>query len=96
MLTGKQRAALRKMANDIDTIFQVGKNGISDNLISQINDALEARELIKIRALDTAGEMPRQLCNMICEATGAEPVSVIGGRFTIYKPSKNNKRIKLS
>lgn len=95
MLTGKQRAMLRKIANEIDTIFQIGKNGINDNLITQINDALEAREIIKLRALETTSEAPRELCTAICEATGAEPVQVIGSRFTIYRPSKNNKKIAL-
>lgn len=95
MLTGKQRAHLRKLANGIDTIFQIGKGGLGEPLIIQINDALEARELVKIRVLDTANDLPRRLCGEVCEATGAEPVLVIGSRFVVYKPSKKQPKIQL-
>ena len=93
MLTSKQRANLRKQANSIDTIFQVGKDGVGENLIAQLLDALEARELIKIRVLENALMTPREASDIVCEATGADPVQVIGTRFVIYKKSEKNPRI---
>lgn len=93
MLTSKQRANLRKQANSIDTIFQIGKDGVGENLIQQVNDALEARELIKLRVLENALMTPREASDIVCEATGADPVQVIGTRFVIYKKSVKNPRI---
>lgn len=95
MLTSKQRAQLRAMANSMETIGQVGKGGINDNLIKQVEDALEARELIKMRVLETAFMTAREACDAICEATGADPVQTVGSRFVIYRPSKNKKKIEL-
>lgn len=95
MLTSKQRAHLRAMANTEETILQVGKGGICDNLITQVDEALEARELIKLRVLETAPFTPREAANHLAELTSAEPVQVIGSRFVLYRPSKNKKRIDL-
>lgn len=95
MLTSKQRAELRKLANSIDTIFQIGKDGIGENQINQISDALEARELVKIRVLETALMTPREASDIVCKATGAEGVQTIGTRFVIYRRSVNNPRIEL-
>lgn len=96
MLTSKQRAQLRAMANSMETIGQVGKGGINENLIKQVEDALEARELIKLRVLETAFMTAREACEAICAATGAEPVQTVGSRFVIYRPSKNKKKIELA
>ena len=93
MLTSKQRANLRKQANSIDTIFQIGKDGFGENLVNQLLDALEARELIKIRVLENALMTPREASDIVCEATGADPVQVIGTRFVIYKKSEKNPKI---
>ena len=95
MLTSKQRAELRKLANPIDTIFQIGKDGVGENQINQISDALEARELVKIRVLENALLTPREACDIVCEATGAQPVQTIGTRFVIYRRSEKNPRIEL-
>ena len=89
MLTSKQRARLRAMANSLDTIFQVGKGGIEASLVKGVSDALEARELIKLRVLDNAAYSAREA------ATNADVVSVIGSRFVLYRPSENNKMIIL-
>lgn len=94
-LTSKQRANLRKQANGIDTIFQIGKDGIGDNLIAQVNDALAARELIKLRVLETAMLTAREACEAICEKTEAAPVQTVGTRFVIYKPNPKAPKIKL-
>ncbi len=95
MLNSRQRAQLRGMANDMETIFQVGKSGISDNTIKQVVDALEARELIKLRILETCPTSVRETADKIAEQVGADVVQVIGTRFILYKESKNNKTIKL-
>lgn len=95
MLTGKQRSSLRAMANGIDPIFQVGKDGISENVIKQFDDALEARELVKATVLRNAMADTRDVCEKIAQETGAEIVQVIGNRFVLYRESKENKTIEL-
>jgi len=95
MLTGKQRSYLRSLANNIEPIFQVGKGGINENMIKQFNDALEARELIKVSVLKNAEEDTRDICNEAAELTGAEIVQIIGNKFVLYKESKNNKVLEL-
>ncbi|MBR6709321.1 MAG: ribosome assembly RNA-binding protein YhbY [Clostridia bacterium] len=94
MLTSKQRAHLRALANPIDTIMQIGKGGITENLVATISDALEARELIKLRVLENSEETPRSAAEALAEAVGAEVVSVIGTRFVLYRASKKNPRIE--
>ncbi|MBR2742707.1 MAG: ribosome assembly RNA-binding protein YhbY [Clostridia bacterium] len=95
MLTSKQRAYLRGLANNIDTIFQVGKSDIKDTLIKQTDDALEARELIKIRVLETSGMTAREAAEELAAATGAEVVAVIGSRMILYRESVKHKKIVL-
>ncbi len=93
MLTSKQRATLRAMANPIDTIFQVGKGGVNDQMCKSISDALEARELIKLKVLDNSDYTAKEAANEIAEAVGADVVSVVGKKFVLYKESKENKTI---
>lgn len=85
MLNSKQRAALRGIAGTMDTIFQVGKGGINEALISQVCDALRKRELIKLRVLDNSAYTSREAAEEIAEKTGADVVQVIGNRFVIFK-----------
>ena len=87
-MTGKERAALRAQANKLQPIFQIGKGGVSDNLLKQLDEALEARELIKITILETAYEDTRELCNEIAKELGAEPIQAIGSKFVLYRKSK--------
>ncbi|MBO5195687.1 MAG: ribosome assembly RNA-binding protein YhbY [Clostridia bacterium] len=93
MLTSKQRAALRAMANPIDTIFQVGKGGVNEQMCKSIADALEARELIKLKVLDNSDYTAKEAANEIAEAVEADVVSVVGKKFVLYKESKENKTI---
>jgi len=86
-MTGKERAALRAQANKLQPIFQIGKGGVSDNLLKQLDEALEARELIKITILETAYEDTRDLCNEIAKELGAEPIQAIGSKFVLYRKS---------
>lgn len=98
MLTSKERAALRRMANELRTIFQIGKGDVSDNLIQQVSDALNTRELIKLRVLETSGLTAREAAAEISDATGSEVVQVIGTRFVLYRESRDlpaEKRIQL-
>ncbi|MBE6695275.1 MAG: ribosome assembly RNA-binding protein YhbY [Ruminococcaceae bacterium] len=95
MLTSKQRAYLRSLANSLDPIFQVGKGGISEEMCNQIGNALEARELIKARVLDNSGYTAREAADVIAEQIGADVVAVLGLKFVLYKESKKHKRIEL-
>ena len=95
MLNSRQRAQLRGMANDMETIFQVGKQGVTENTVKQVVDALEARELIKLRILESCPTTVRETADDIAAKWGADVVQVIGTRFILYKESKNNKTIKL-
>ncbi|MEE1006353.1 MAG: ribosome assembly RNA-binding protein YhbY [Acutalibacteraceae bacterium] len=95
MLNSRQRAQLRGLANSMETIFQVGKSGVTENTVKQVRDALEARELIKLRTLETCPTSSRETAEEIAEKTGADVVQVIGTRFVLYKESKDNKQIKL-
>ena len=91
-LTSKQRAQLRGLANSIDTILQVGKEGIGDNLVRQANDALEARELIKGRVLENCPLSPREVCDQLSRLTRSEQVQVIGTKFVLYRESHNKEK----
>ena len=93
MLTSKQRAKLRSMGTALDTIFQIGKGGISEETVKQICNALEARELIKARVLENSGYTAREAAEAIAEAAEADVVAVTGTRFVLYKESKTKKKI---
>lgn len=95
MLNSRQRAQLRSMANDYETILQIGKSGIGENTVKQVNDALEARELIKLRVLETCPQTSRQAADLLAAETNSNVVQVIGSRFILYRESKDNKTIKL-
>ena len=95
MLTSKQRAKLRGIASRYDTIFQVGKGGISDTLIRQTEDALKKRELIKMRVLDNCEFSSREAAQILAEKTGSEVVQVIGSRFVLFKRNPKEPVIDL-
>lgn len=98
MLNSRQRAQLRGLANSIDTILQIGKGGITDNVITQASDALAARELIKGRVLEASMLSAREAAEELARQCRAEPVFTIGSRFVLYKENHEipkEKRIKL-
>ena len=95
MLNSKQRAMLRGMANSIDTILQVGKGGITESLIKQVDEALKAREIIKMRALENAPAFAREAAEEIAEKTNADVVQVIGTRFVLFRRNHENPKIQL-
>ena len=95
MLNSRQRAQLRGLANSLDTIFQIGKGGVTENTVKQVDDALEARELIKLRVLETSPVSSREAADEIAEKTRSDVVQVIGTRFVLYRESRDNKQIRL-
>ena len=94
-ITSKQRAQLRGLAMSEDTIIQVGKGGINENLIESVNDALKARELVKGKVLENSMLTAREACDALADACGAEQVQVIGTKFVLYKQNKKDPKIIL-
>ncbi len=94
-MNSKQRAYLRALSNKLDAIFQIGKNGLNDNFIKQIDDALEARELIKVTVLENAPEDNYSLANRLALDTNSVLVQIIGNKVTLFRPKKKNSKIQL-
>lgn len=96
-LTSKQRAQLRGVANSIDTIVIIGKDGITENLVKQANDALEAREIIKCKVLENSMLTAREACEELSRLTRSEQVQVIGTKFVLYRQhyDKSKRKIEL-
>ena len=95
MLTSKQRAYLRSLANDLEPIFQIGKGGITEETCLQLSNALEARELIKVKVLENSGYTAKDAAVEVANATSSEVVFAIGSRFVLYRESEKKKRIVL-
>lgn len=94
-MTSKQRAYLRALSNKLDAIFQIGKNGLNENLIKQVDDALEARELIKLSILETAPNENYSIANELSMKTNSILVQIVGNKVTLYRPRKKNSKIVL-
>jgi RNA-binding protein len=94
-LNGKQRAFLRAMANPLETLLYVGKEGITGNTLKEAYDLLQARELVKCAVQQSAPLSAREACGELCEKTGASPVQVIGRRFTVYRKNDKEPKIQL-
>jgi len=95
LLTGKQKRFLRAKAHHLQAIFQVGKDGVNDNMIKQLIDVLEKRELIKVSILQNCLEDKETVATQIREQTGAEIVQIIGNQIVFYKRSTENPTIEL-
>ena len=95
MLTSKQRAYLRGLANTMEAMFQVGKGGVNDALIAQVDDALRVRELIKVRVLETSPESVKEVAQAVAEGTKADVVQVIGSRFVLFRRNPKEPKIEL-
>ncbi|MGM9925501.1 MAG: ribosome assembly RNA-binding protein YhbY [Bacillus sp. (in: firmicutes)] len=95
MLTGKQKRFLRSKAHHLTPIFQVGKGGVNDNMIRQIEEALEARELLKVSILQNCDVDKATVAQELAEGTKAELVQLIGLTVVLYKESKENKQLEL-
>ncbi len=94
-LTSKERAYLRSLANTMDPIFQYGKDGLSENFIKQINDAIEVRELIKISVLENADADVKELAAEICEKANCQSVQIIGRRIVFYRQARDKDKRKI-
>lgn len=91
MLKGKERSYLKSLSNTLEPILIIGKNGVTENVIKQLDDALEARELIKIKCLDNSGLDAKEVANDVVKVLKAEFVQSIGSKFTIYRKAKEPK-----
>ena len=94
-ITSKQRSKLKGIASTLPAIAQIGKGGVTENMVKSLSDALEARELIKLRTLDMCDYGPREAGEILAERLGADLVAVTGTRFILYRESKKKKRIEL-
>ena len=92
VITSSQRAKLRSLASTMSPVTQIGKGGVSENLITTVSDALEARELIKLSVLETSDYTPREVAEGLAEALDAAVVGVIGRKIILYRRSLNGKR----
>jgi len=95
MITTKQRAYLRSLAHGMDTIFRIGKGGIEENFLKQVDEALEARELIKIAVLENSGFAAREASDIICKELNCEGIQAIGSKLVIYRKSIKKPKIEL-
>lgn len=91
MLSSKQRAYLKSLAHSMQPIFQIGKNEISEAMVKQVSDALNARELIKVHVLETAPYTAREAAEILADETGADVVLVIGTKFILYRETEDEK-----
>ena len=94
-LTSKQRAQLRGLANSLDVIVHIGKDGISENLVKQADEALGARELIKCRVLENSLYTAREACDELSRLTRSEQVQVIGTKFVLYRQNRDKSKRKI-
>lgn len=94
-MNSKTRAQLRSLANTMEAILQVGKNGLGDALIKQVDDALTAREMIKMTVLETCPESPAEMAAMLAEASRSEVVQVVGRKVTLYRKNPKKTIIEL-
>ena len=95
MITSKQRSYLKSLAHNIDPVVYIGKEGLTDNIIMELDRCLEARELVKVKLQEGADLDPKSVANEVLEPLGAEFVQAIGRKFTLYRESKENKQIIL-
>lgn len=95
MITSKQRAYLRSLSNNIEALYHLGKDGINENFLKQLDAALEAREILKVTVLNNSGLDTREASDEICEKLGCEGVQCIGSKLVIYRRSEKKPKIEL-
>lgn len=95
MLIGKQRAQLRKLANPLAVTLHIGKDGITEGVIEQLNVLLESHELVKGKVLENAMASPKAVAKALCKETGAKGVQVIGSKFVLYRQSSDPDKRKI-
>lgn len=90
MITTKERATLRGFSNNLPDLVHIGKDGVNDNVVKQVEENLVAHELIKIKVQQNSSLTAREVCDILVEKTGSDPVSVVGGKIVLYR--KTNKK----
>jgi RNA-binding protein len=95
MITSKQRSYLRSLSNNLDPIFQIGKSGLEENFFRQIDEALEARELLKIKVLNNSGLNAREASDLLCSELRCEGIQAIGSKIVLYRKSEKKPKIEL-
>ncbi len=95
MITGNQRRFLKSLAHELSPMVYIGKAGLTENIIKEIDTNLEIRELVKVKLQEGCSLDPKEVANEIKDVLGAEFVQAIGKKFTLYRPSKENKKIEL-
>ena len=95
MITSKQRSFLKSLAHNIDPAVYIGKAGVTENVVKEIDMCLEARELVKVKLQEGCALTPKDVANDVAARLGAEFVQAIGRKFTLYRQSKENKQIEL-
>lgn len=95
MLTSKQRAYLRSLANTIQPIFNIGKEGVEQSFVEALGAALEKRELVKLHVLNNSGLTAKEAMEIVCDEMSCEPVQVIGSKIVIYRESTKDPKIQL-
>lgn len=95
MLTGKQRSYLKKLAHDLEPTVYIGKSGLTENIKKELEIGFESRELVKVKIQEGCELKAKELANELAEELGAEFVQAIGRKFTLYRESKDNKKIEL-
>ena len=95
MITSKQRAYLRKISHELEPIFQIGKDGVTDTLIKGVDEALEKREILKVHILESALLNTKETCNYMAQQLGAEPVQAIGNKFILYRRAEDVKKRRI-
>ncbi|RDW19259.1 ribosome assembly RNA-binding protein YhbY [Oceanobacillus arenosus] len=95
MLTGKQKRFLRSKAHHLKPIFQVGKEGVNENMVKQIGEALEKRELLKVSILQNCADDKDTVATELSEGTAAEVVQIIGNSIVLYRESEEHKELQL-
>lgn len=95
MLNSKQRAQLRKLANPLLVTLHIGKDGVTEGVVAQLNELLECHELVKGKVLESAFATPRTVSDALCEETGADAVQCIGTKFVLYRESSDPDKRKI-
>ena len=95
MITSKQRAYLRKLSHTMEPLFQIGKDGVTEQLINAVEEALEKREILKIKILETAVRDTKETCNELAQKLNAEPIQAIGNKFILYRRAREEKHRKI-
>ena len=95
MLNSKQRAQLRKAANTLPDTLIVGKDGVTEGVVAELENLLEAHELVKGKVLESAFATPRTVCDALCEETGADPVQCIGTKFVVYRQARDPEKRRI-